>query len=212
MNIHHIHASAAAFLIVVATVFAFTEQKALADVPVRAQCSAGEMVLTYGDDSRADAYVGVVAPIPVDAPRAPGVDPRLENAIVDFGEENGFERRRGGGRGNEQEQIVLQSTEQSFASLLVQRAHAQDDPDFGGGGGGVNFTGNPYTAAGLAELVKQEGGGGPFCFRQEGGIIYEALSDQNCGARFPGTQFAGFKIEVVYPTYACGVPAPWTDG
>jgi hypothetical protein len=68
------------------------------------------------------------------------------------------------------------------------------------------------TAAGLAEVVKGEGGGGPFCYNPQNSSIYEALSNQNCSVRFPGTQFAGFRVVELQPTYMCGTPSPWTDG
>lgn len=71
---------------------------------------------------------------------------------------------------------------------------------------------NIYTAAGLSEIVKMEGGGGPYCYNAATGSVYEALSNQNCASRYPGTMFSGFRVVLVQQNYMCGVPSPWTDG
>lgn len=115
-------------------------------------------------------------------PLPPGANRNVDRAVDEWGRINGWQ-----GRGCENCQIPFKFTETAYAQSV-------------------------YTVADLAEIVKKEGGGGPFCYNAGNSSVFEALSNQECPSRFPGTEFAGFRVDSVHETYMCGVPAPWTDG
>lgn len=198
--------------------FSFTistkTEHAQADVPINTSCPVGSMRLEYGDGSTTgvgatatpvDPWSPAPAPNPNPAPRPAPInwDDYLDDQII--------ERYNRNPRFKDFNQVKN--------TKFVNKAFAQWEDD-GGNGGGQALGGGPrcaswanYTTnvAELACIVMQEQGGGPFCMAPNSNIIYNGLTDNSC-RRVPGTQLAGFRIVATFPTYACGVPSPVTDG
>jgi hypothetical protein len=200
-----------------------TTEHAFADVPLE-QCPAGSMRLDFGDGSTtgtsatnqpADPWSPAPAPNPAPNPNpAPVIDwdSYLDDEIIERYNRNPRFR-------NANEQVVQNAP-------LVTKAFAQWDAEggdegFNGGqvstlGGGptcANYSQfrNTNNVAHLACIVMQEQGGGPFCLRQRDNAIFNGLMDNSC-RQHTGTQLAGFRIVATFPTYACGVASPVTDG
>ncbi|MEK7166190.1 MAG: hypothetical protein AAB874_05285 [Patescibacteria group bacterium] len=191
-----------------------TTEHAFADVPLE-ECPAGSMKLVYGDGTTTGT--GVVPqpsdpwapapnpnPNPAPAPAPINWDDYLDDEIID--------------RYNRNPRFRNVNEREVFENKLISRAFAQEE-DWDGEGG-QSFGGGPTcsswanymtSVAELACIVMQEQGGGPFCMAPGSNVIYNGLTDNSC-RRVPGTQLAGFKIVATFPTYACGIPSPVTDG
>jgi hypothetical protein len=201
-------------------------ERVAADVPTES-CPTGSMRLVYGDGSTTvtnglESPTDPWNPAPAQNPN-PGVNPAPAPALApapnpappinwdDYIEDEIIQRYN---RKNFKGQVYNPSP-------FIEKAYAQeDDGRRRGNGGGRAPGGGPKCAdysqftninnvAHLACVVMQEQGGGPFCIK--GGIIYNGLMDNTC-KKHKNTQLAGFKIVATFPTYACGVPSPVTDG
>jgi hypothetical protein len=189
-------------------------EHAFADVPLE-ECPAGSMRLAFGDGSTTGTGAATQpgdpwspapapAPNPNPAPAPINWDSYLDDEIIDrYNRNNRFR--------NVNEQLVQNP-------LPMTKAFAQDwDPELqaqtGGGPACADYSQytNSNNVAHLACIVMQEQGGGPFCLRSSDNAIFNGLMDNTC-RQHPGTQLAGFRIVATFPTYACGVASPVTDG